>query len=112
MKKAHVWEARLVRLYARLPLPLVTAISVFLAHIFCLLPLSIARVRQVVLTNLLVAFPELDWRSAKRMSAQVIVEMAKTFASFSHVWLRPPAEMLARVSTIHGADAWRRAVAD
>ena len=112
MKKTHVWEARLVRLFARLPLPLVTAFSVLLAHVFCLLPLSVARVRQAVLTNLLIAFPELGWREARRMSGQVIVEMARTFASFSHVWLRPPAEMLGRVTRMHGADAWRRAIAD
>jgi Kdo2-lipid IVA lauroyltransferase/acyltransferase len=111
MKKKHVWEARLVRLFAALPLPLVIGLATALAWLFCRLPLSLAKAHRIVLVNTLVCFPEKSWKEARRFARQSFIETARTIAGYSHIWLRPVPENLARIDRIHGEAAWDRAVA-
>lgn len=111
MKKQHVWEARLVRFFSRLPLSWVIAIATVLARIFCLLPLSIGRVHRMVLINTLVCFPEKSLAEARDFARRSFIETARTLAGYSHIWLRPVDENLARVTTVHGEQRWQEAVA-
>lgn len=89
MKKMHVWEARLTRFFSRLPLFVVIGLATFLARLFCLLPLSIARPHRAALVNTFICFPEMSWRGARKFARQSIIETARTLAGYSHVWLRP-----------------------
>ena len=111
MKKVHVWEARLVRLFARLPLPLVIGMATALAWLFCLLPLRVASVHRNILINTLICFPEKALKDARRFARRSLIETARTLAGYSHVWLRPVDETLARVRTVHGEQQWLEAVA-
>lgn len=111
MKKVHVWEARLVRLFARLPLAWVVALATGLARAFCLLPLSVASVHRYVLINTLVCFPEKSLKEARQFARKSLIETARTLAGYSHVWLRPADQTLARVLVVHGEQQWHEAIA-
>src|SRR5690554_223454 len=111
MKKQHVWEARLVLFFSRLPLSWVLAIATFLARAFCLLPLSIASVHRMVLINTLICFPEKSLAQARQFARRSFIETARTLAGYSHVWLRPVDEILTWVTKVHGEQCWHEAVA-
>jgi len=106
-----VWEARLVRVFAAIPLPWVLAKATVLASLYCYLPLSVATAYRNVLVNVLACFPEKSWAEARRFARQAIIETVRTIAGYSHLWLRPPAEMLARIDRIEGEAEWLAAIA-
>jgi Kdo2-lipid IVA lauroyltransferase/acyltransferase len=110
MKKMHVWEARLARFFARLPLAFVIGLATLLARLFCLLPLSVATIHRVVVINTLICFPEKSWQQAREFARRSFIETARTLAGYSHVWLRPVDETLARVSKVHGEQVWHDAI--
>ena len=111
MKNQHVWEARLVRVFAAMPLSWVLALATRLASLYCYLPMSVATAYRNVLVNVLACFPEKSWAEARRFARAAIIETVRTIAGYSHLWLRPPAEMLARVDTIEGESEWLAAIA-
>lgn len=110
--KKHIVEAWLMRLFSRLPLALVIALATVLGWLFSRLPFSVARPCRVALINTLVCFPDKSWREAQTFARRVFVETARTLAGYSHVWLRPAAQTLARIDHIDGEAAWRAALAD
>lgn len=110
MKKMHVWEARLLRLFSFLPLPFVVGLATLLARLFVFFPLSIATPHRSALINTLICFPEKSWSAARRFAKQSVIETARTLAGYSHVWLRSPEETLARITAVHGQEAWLEAI--
>ncbi|MEE4251573.1 MAG: lipid A biosynthesis acyltransferase [Alcanivoracaceae bacterium] len=110
MKKLHVWEARLLRVFSMLPLSIVVGLATLLARLFVCFPLSVATPHRSALINTLICFPEKDWAAARRFARQSVIETARTLAGYSHVWLRPPEETLARVKKVHGMEAWQEAI--
>lgn len=110
MKKMHVWEARLLRVFSFLPLFLVVGLASFLARLFVLFPLSVATPHRSALINTLICFPEKDWTQARKFARQSVVETARTLAGYSHVWLRPAEQTLARITRVHGLEAWQEAI--
>lgn len=110
MKKLHVWEARLLRAFSRLPLTWVIGLASLLARVFVLFPLSIATPHRSALINTLICFPEKNWASARKFARESVIETARTLAGYSHVWLRPPEQTLARITCVHGEEAWSEAI--
>jgi Kdo2-lipid IVA lauroyltransferase/acyltransferase len=110
MKKMHVWEARLLRVFSWLPLSWVVALGSLLAKIFVFFPLSIATPHRSALINTLICFPEKDWAAARRFARKSVIETARTLAGYSHVWLRPPEQTLTRITSVHGLDGWLEAI--
>ena len=100
-----------MRVFAALPLHWMLALATRLASLYCYLPLSVATAYRNVLVNVLACFPEKNWTEARRFGRQVIIETVRTIAGYSHLWLRPPAEMLARVDNIEGEAEWLAAIA-
>ena len=100
-----------VRLLAWLPLPLVTAFGAFVATLITLVPLRYASAYRVVLINLLATHPAMSLAEAKRIGRQSMAELGRTLTEFSHVWHRPVEETLARITHIHGEQAFLDACA-
>jgi Kdo2-lipid IVA lauroyltransferase/acyltransferase len=111
MNNQHVWEARLARLFAAVPLHWVLALATRLASLYCYLPLSVATAYRNVLVNVLACFPEKNWTEGRRFARQAIIETVRTIAGYSHLWLRPPAETLGRIDSIEGEAEWLAAIA-
>lgn len=103
-KKLSYAELRLIQLLHYLPLAWVKALAGGLAWLASWLPLAWVSAHRDVLINMLACFPERGWRENRRAARRVLVQTARTLASYSHVWLRPEQEVLARVRTIHGHD--------
>ena len=110
MKKMHVWEARLLRAFSRLPLSWVVGLASLLARVFLFFPLSSATPHRNALINTLICFPEKDWRAARQFARKSVIETARTLAGYSHIWLRPPEETLDRVTEVHGMAACLEAI--
>ena len=100
-----------VRLLAWLPLPLVTAFGAFFATLITLVPLRYASAYRVVLINLLATHPAMSLADAKRIGRQSMAELGRTLTEFSHVWHRPVEQTLARITHIHGEQAFLDACA-
>tara|TARA_B100000676_G_scaffold276322_1_gene297151 strand:- start:4965 stop:5960 length:996 start_codon:yes stop_codon:yes gene_type:complete len=100
-----------VRLLAWLPLPLVTAFGAFVATLITLVPLRYASAYRVVLINLLATHPDMSLAEAKRIGRQSMAELGRTLTEFSHVWCRPVAETLGRLTRIPGEQAFLDACA-
>ena len=100
-----------VRLLAWLPLPLVTAFGAFIATLITLVPLRYASAYRVVLINLLATHPDMSLAEARRIGRQSMAELGRTLTEFSHVWHRPVEETLARITRIHGEQAFLDACA-
>lgn len=101
-----------MRLLSWLPLSLVIALATGLGWLFARLPFSVARPCRVALINTLACFPDKDWQQATAFARRVFVETARTLAGYSHIWLRPVTETLARIEHIEGEAAWHAALAD
>ena len=100
-----------VRFLAWLPLPLVTAFGALMASLITLVPLRYASAYRVVLINLLATHPEMSLAEARRIGRKSMAELGRTLTEFSHVWHRPVEETLARVTHIHGEQAFLDATA-
>lgn len=111
MKSEHVWEARLLRFCSGVPLPWVITLATRLAWLYCHLPLSVATAYRNTLVNALACFNDMSWAEARRFARRSVIETARSIAGYSHLWLRPPAEMLARIDSIEGEAEWLAAVA-
>ncbi|MDF1628676.1 MAG: lipid A biosynthesis acyltransferase [Alcanivoracaceae bacterium] len=110
MKEMHVWEARLLRAFSRLPLSWVVGLASLLARLFVYVPLSVATPHRSAVINALVCFPEKNWAAARKFARQSVIETARTLAGYSHVWLRPPEETLSRIAKVQGLQAWQQAI--
>ena len=105
----HLWVV--VRLLAWLPLPLVTAFGALVATLITLVPLRYASAYRVVLINLLATHPDMSLAEAKRIGRKSMAELGRTLTEFSHVWHRPVAQTLSRVTHLHGESAFLAATA-
>ena len=94
-----------VRFLAWLPLPLVTAFGALVASLITLVPLRYASAYRVVLINLLATHPDMSLAEARRIGRKSMAELGRTLTEFSHVWHRPVAQTLGRVTRIHGEQA-------
>lgn len=101
-EKISYAELRVISLLKWLPLWLVKSLAGGLAWLASWLPLSVVGAHRDVLLNMLVCYPERSWRENRRAARRALVQTARTLASYSHVWLRPESEALARIRTIHG----------
>ncbi|PKM22086.1 MAG: lipid A biosynthesis acyltransferase [Gammaproteobacteria bacterium HGW-Gammaproteobacteria-14] len=112
MKKKHVFEARVIKLFSIMPLSIVIGFAAALSWLFCHLPLSVAKPYRIAMLNIAVCFPQKSWHEARALARRAFIETAKTLAGYSHVWLRPVPETLARVDRVHGEEAWLAALND
>lgn len=103
-KKISHAELRLIRVLQYFPLAMVKAFAGGLAWLASWLPLAWVGAHRDVLINMLVCFPQRGWRENRRAARRALVQTARTLASYSHVWLRPETEALARVRAVHGRD--------
>lgn len=101
----------LLRVLARLPLSWVTALGAALAWLISWLPLSMASAYRATLVNIMLCYPELDYRSAARLARRALLETGRTLGEFSHVWCHPAEVSLARVKQVTGLDALRASYA-
>lgn len=100
-----------VRFLSWLPFGLVRGLVGGLAWLASWLPLSWVSAHRDVLVNQLACFPELDWRTARRRARAAFVQTVRTLASFSHVWLRPVDDTMARIRRVEGDDQVRASLA-
>ena len=101
-EKISYAELRVISFLKWLPLWLVKSLAGSLAWLASWLPLSVVGAHRDVLLNMLICYPERSWRENRRAARRAMVQTARTLASYSHVWLRPETEALARVRTVHG----------
>lgn len=101
----------LMRFLAWLPLPLATALGAAIGGLITRVPLRYASAYRVVLINLLATHPQMSYAEARATGRRSLAELGRSLAEFAHVWVRPVEETLARISTIHGKQAYLDACA-
>ena len=109
-KKYSSAELKLVRFLCHLPLRIVMGFAGGLAWLASWLPISVVSAHRDVLLNHLICYPENSWDENRRHARRALVQTARTLASYSHLWLRPPELALNRINKIHGADAVKSAM--
>lgn len=103
-------ELRVLRVLSLLPYPLVIVLARGLAWLLSWLPLSVMSAHRDIVLNLMVAYPDRDYASIRKLARKTLVETAHTLASYSHIWLHPVGQTYNRISGIHGTDAVREAL--
>lgn len=101
-----------IKLFACLPLGVVTATGGFLVMIISYMPLKWASAYRVALVNIMLCYPELSYREAERLARRSLQQIGRTLTEFSHVWTRPAEESVARISQVTGLAALQQAYAE
>ncbi len=109
IRERQLW--RFMRFLAWLPLPLATGLGALIGDLITRVPLRYASAYRTVLINLLVTNPHMTFAQARVRGRASIRELARSLAEFAHVWIRPTEETLARISVIHGEQAYLDACA-
>lgn len=94
----------LLRLIARLPLPVVHALGAAIGWLLYLIPNNQRRVAEI---NLRMAFPELDETARRRLLRDTLIESGKTLTEIGVMWFRPLAKVKKLVREIHGVEHFR-----
>ncbi len=114
--KTPLWEDKLligaIKLFACLPLGLVTAIGALLATLISYLPLKWASAYRVALVNIMLCYPEMSYREAAALARRSLRQTGRTLTEFSHVWTRAPEQSLARISQVTGLAPLQQAYAE
>lgn len=114
--KTPQWDDKIligaIKIFACLPLWLVTAIGAFLATIISYVPLKWASAYRVALVNIMLCYPELSYREAAKLARRSLQQTGRTLTEFSHVWTRPPEQSLTRISQVTGLAPLQRAYAE
>ena len=95
-----------------LPLSWVAMVGGVLGRLMSKVPLKYASAYRVVLVNLLATHPRLPMPEIERIGQDSLEELGRTFTEFAHIWCRPPAETLARITRVEGEAAFLAACAD
>ncbi|MCH8542165.1 MAG: lysophospholipid acyltransferase family protein [Alcanivorax sp.] len=98
-------------LLSRLPLSVATRLGGAIAWLLTWLPLRMTSAYRVSLVNIMLCYPELTYQQAARRARQALTETGRTLSEFAHVWVRPPAQSLARITSVRGLEALREAYA-
>jgi len=103
-------ELRFLQFLSWFPLRLVLAFAGALAWLASWLPLRLVGAHRDVLLNMLICYPERSFAENQRHARRALVQTARTLASYSHVWLRPPEQAMNRIRTVHGQQAVQAAM--
>lgn len=101
-----------MRLVAWLPLPIAAGLGALLGELITRVPLRYASAYRTVLINLLATQPELSLVEARRIGRRSLRELGRSFCEFAHIWQRPVEQTLARITEIHGEQAYLAACKD
>jgi KDO2-lipid IV(A) lauroyltransferase len=95
--------ARLLRLSACLPLPLVHGLGVVIGGLLWLIP---NKPRRIAATNLALCFPEYAAATRNRLLRRNLMETAKAILELGPLWLWQGKRVLALIKAVAGEDAW------
>ncbi|EIC21452.1 lysophospholipid acyltransferase family protein [Thiorhodovibrio frisius] len=95
----------LMRLLARLPLPLVHRLGSAIGTLVALFP---NRQRRNTLINIGLCLPELGQDNATVLRNRCLREFGKTYAEIAHLWLRPSEDVLSLVRETSGTELLER----
>lgn len=98
----------LLRLAARLPLPVVHAFGVVVGWLLWLVPNSQCRIAAI---NLVLCFPEWNAVARRRLLRRTLVETGKTMLELGPLWRWDRQRVLALVCAVEGEEALRTALA-
>ncbi len=99
--------AGLLRLTARLPLPLVHGLGILIGWLLWLIP---NEPRRIAVTNLALCFPEYAAPARRRLLRQNLMETGKTILELAPLWLWEGNRVLGSIRAVEGEDAWRAAL--
>jgi KDO2-lipid IV(A) lauroyltransferase len=103
--KGQILKERLasgvVRLAARLPLPMLQRLGWVLGHLFAVWP---NKQRRNALINIRLCYPNLTPPEQVALRDRTLREFGRTYLEIAYLWLRPVEEVLSLVTEVRGGD--------